>query len=152
MIREIYKMKKIALALGLIATTVFANAADPLNGTVWKTIDDKTKQAKAVVKFTEQSNGTLHASIQSILTPGEENACKKCEGTYKNKSLKGLTIVRNLKNAGGTSYDGGSILDPQSGKTYKLKGNLADGGKKLELRGYIGVAALGRNQTWVRAN
>ena len=103
-------MKKIALALGLIATTVFANAADPLNGTVWKTIDDKTKQAKAVVKFTEQSNGTLHASIQSILTPGEENACKKCEGTYKNKSLKGLTIVRNLKNAGGTSYDGGSIL------------------------------------------
>ena len=145
-------MKKIALALGLIATTVFANAADPLNGTVWKTIDDKTKQAKAVVKFTEDANGTLHASIQSILTPGEENACKKCEGTYKNKSLKGLTIVRNLKNAGGTSYDGGSILDPQSGKTYKLKGNLADGGKKLELRGYIGVAALGRNQTWVRAN
>lgn len=146
------KMKKIALALGLLATTVFANAADPLDGTVWKTIDDKTKQAKAVVKFTEQSNGTLTASIQSVLTPGEENACKKCEGTYKNKSLKGLTIVRNLKNAGGTSYEGGSILDPQSGKTYKLKGNLAAGGKKLELRGFIGVAALGRNQTWVRAN
>lgn len=145
-------MKKIALALGLLVTTVFANAADPLDGTVWKTIDDKTKQAKAVVKFTEQSNGTLTASIQSVLTPGEENACKKCEGTYKNKSLKGLTIVRNLKNAGGTSYTGGSILDPQSGKTYKLKGNLAAGGKKLELRGFIGVAALGRNQTWVRAN
>lgn len=145
-------MKKIALALGLLATTVFAHAADPLDGTVWKTIDDKTKQAKAVVKFTEQSNGTLNASIQSVLTPGEENACKKCEGTYKNKSLKGLTIVRNLKNAGGTSYEGGSILDPQSGKTYKLKGNLAAGGKKLELRGFIGVAALGRNQTWVRAN
>ena len=145
-------MKKIALALGLLATTVFAHAADPLDGTVWKTIDDKSKQARAVVKFTEQSNGTLNASIQSVLTPGEENACKKCEGTYKNKSLKGLTIVRNLKNAGGTSYEGGSILDPQSGKTYKLKGNLAAGGKKLELRGFIGVAALGRNQTWVRAN
>ena len=86
-------MKKIALALGLLATTVFAHAADPLDGTVWKTIDDKTKQAKAVVKFTEQSNGTLNASIQSVLTPGEENACKKCERTYKNKSLKGLTIV-----------------------------------------------------------
>ncbi len=145
-------MKKIALALGLLVTAVFTHAADPLDGTVWKTIDDKTKQAKAVVKFTEQSNGTLTASIQSVLTPGEENACKKCEGTYKNKSLKGLTIVRNLKNAGGTSYEGGSILDPQSGKTYKLKGNLAAGGKKLELRGFIGVAALGRNQTWVRAN
>jgi len=145
-------MKKIALALGLLGLTVLANAADPLNGTVWKTIDDKTKQPRAVVKFTEQKNGVLTASIQSILTPGEENACSKCEGPYHNKSLKGLTIVHGLKNAGGTSYEGGSILDPQTGKTYKLKGNIAAGGKKLELRGYIGVAALGRNQTWIRAN
>ena len=145
-------MKKIALAFGLLGLSAVANAADPLNGTVWKTIDDKTKQPKATVKFTEQKNGTLTASIQSILTPGEENACTKCEGPYHNKSLKGLTIVRGLKNTGGTSYDGGSILDPQTGKTYKLKGKLADGGKKLELRGFVGVAALGRNQTWVRAN
>ena len=145
-------MKKIALAFGLLGLSALANAADPLNGTVWKTIDDKTKQPKATVKFTEQKNGTLTASIQSILTPGEENACTKCEGPYHNKSLKGLTIVRGLKKTGGTSYDGGSILDPQTGKTYKLKGKLADGGKKLELRGFIGVAALGRNQTWVRVN
>ena len=125
-------MKKIALAFGLLGLSALANAADPLNGTVWKTIDDKTKQPKATVRFTEQKNGTLTASIQSILTPGEENACTKCEGPYHNKSLKGLTIVRGLKNTGGTSYDGGSILDPQTGKTYKLKGKLADGGKKLE--------------------
>ncbi len=85
-------MKKIALALGFIGLTALANAADPLNGTTWKTIDDKTKQPKALVKFTEQKIGTLSASIQSILTPGEENACTKCEGPYHNKSLKGLRI------------------------------------------------------------
>ncbi len=145
-------MKKIALALSVLGLTALAHAADPLNGTVWKTIDDKTKQAKALVKFTEQENGTVTATIQNIMTPGEEKACTKCENQNKNKSLKGLTIVHGLKNAGGTSYDGGSILDPQTGKTYKLKGNIAAGGKKLELRGYIGVAALGRNQTWIRAN
>lgn len=144
-------MKKITLMLGLLGLSALANATDPLNGTVWKTIDDETKQPKAIVKFTEQKNGTLSASIQSVLTPGEENACTKCEGPYHNKSLKGLTIVKGLKNTGGTSYDSGSILDPKSGKTYKLKGNLTDGGKKLELRGYIGVSALGRNQTWIRA-
>lgn len=144
-------MKKITLMLGLLGLSALANAADPLNGTVWKTIDDETKQPKAIVKFTEQKNGTLSASIQSVLTPGEENACTKCEGPYHNKSLKGLTIVKGLKNTGGTSYDSGSILDPKSGKTYKLKGTLTDGGKKLELRGYIGVSALGRNQTWIRA-
>ena len=145
-------MKKIALALGLLGLTVFANAADPLNGTSWKTIDDKTKQPKAIVKFTEQKNGTLTASIQNILTKGEENACTKCEGPYHNKSLKGLRIVSGLKNAGGGSYEDGTILDPQSGKTYRPKGQIAEGGKKLELRGFIGVAVLGRNQTWIRAN
>ncbi|SPL68932.1 DUF2147 domain-containing protein [Acinetobacter stercoris] len=143
-------MKKIALALGLLGATVFANAADPLNGTVWKTIDDESKQAKALVKFTEQKNGTLSASIVQVLTPGEENSCTKCEGPYHNKSLKGVTIVHNLKNVGGNNYDNGSILDPKNGKTYKLKGTLA--GSKLNLRGYIGISALGRNQTWIRAN
>ncbi len=143
-------MKKIVLTLGLLASTALAYAADPLNGTLWKTIDDDTKQPKALVKFTEQKNGTLSASIQTVLAPGEENACTKCEGPYKNKSLKGVTIVQNLKNVGGNSYEGGTILDPKNGKSYKLKGELA--GNKLNLRGYIGVSALGRNQTWIRAN
>ncbi len=145
-------MKKLACALGLWAAAVLSHAADPLNGTVWKTIDDKTKQAKAIVKFTELKNGTLNANIHSVLTPGEENACKKCQGPYHNKSLKGLTIVHRLKNVGGQSYEGGTILDPQSGKTYKLKAEIVDGGKKLNLRGYLGISVLGRNQTWIRVN
>ena len=145
-------MKKIVFALGLLGLSALANAADPLDGTVWKTIDDKTKQPKAMVKFTEQKNGTLSASIQGILTPGEEKACTKCEGPYHNKSLKGLKIVHGLKNVGGTRDEEGSILDPQTGKTYKLKGQMTNGGKNLELRGFIGIAALGRNQVWVRAN
>ena len=145
-------MKKMILALGLLGLTVLANAADPLNGTTWKTIDDKTKQPKAIVKFTEQKNGTLSANIQSVLTAGEEKACTKCEGDYHNKSLKGLRIIHSLKNVGGTSYDNGSILDPHSGKTYKLKGQLTSGGQKLELRGFIGISVLGRNQTWIRMN
>ena len=145
-------MKKIALAFGLLGLTTFANAADALNGSVWQTIDDETKQPKAIVKFTEQKDGSLTASIQKYLVAGQEDACSKCEGPYHNKPLQRLTIVRNLKNVGGTNYDNGSILDPKKGKTYKLKAELVEGGKKLKLRGYIGVSALGRNQTWVRAN
>lgn len=145
-------MKNIALALGLFATSLFANAADALDGTVWKTIDDKTNQPKALVKFTEQRNGTLNASIQAIFTPGEENSCTKCEGAFKNKSLKGVTIVRGLKNVGSNNYEGGTILDPKNNKTYKLKGSIKDGGNRLEMRGFIGVSLIGRNQNWVRAN
>ena len=60
--------------------------------------------------------------------------------------------MQNLTAVGGGKYENGTILDPQSGKTYKLKGEIAEGGKKLNLRGFIGVSALGRNQTWIRAN
>ena len=152
MTREIRQMKKLAFTLGLWTVTVLSHAADPLNGTLWKTMDAKTKQPKTIVKFTEFKNGTLNGNIQSILTSGEENACKKCEGPYHNKSLKGLIIVYRLKNVGGQSYEGWSILDPQSGKTYKLKAEIVDGGKKLNLRGYSEVAVLGFNQTWIRVN
>ena len=145
-------MKKIAFAFALFGLTTFANAADALNGSVWQTIDEETKQPKAIVKFTEQQDGALTAVIQKSVSVGQENACTKCEGPYHNKSLKGLRIVSGLKSAGDTHYDSGTILDPQSGKTYKLKGNIVEGGKKLELRGFIGFAALGRNQTWIRAN
>ena len=134
--------------MALLTVTALSHAADPLNGTVWKTIDDKTKQPKAIVKFTEQKNGTLSGTIQQVLTPGEEKSCVKCEGPYHNKNLTGLTIVQNLKPTGGNNYAGGSILDPKNGKIYKLKGQLA--GQTLNLRGYIGVSALGRNQVWQR--
>ncbi|MCG2573413.1 MULTISPECIES: DUF2147 domain-containing protein [Acinetobacter] len=145
-------MKKMLLALGLFGAAIAAHAADPLNGTVWQTIDDATNKPKALVVFTEQKNGTLSASIQKVLTAGEENACTQCNGPYKNKSLRGVTIVRGLKNVGGTEYDNGSILDPKNGKTYSLKGELINGGKQLKIRGYLGFSALGRNQTWNRVH
>jgi uncharacterized protein (DUF2147 family) len=50
----------------------------------------------------------------------------------------------------GDGYDGGRILDPANGKTYKSKMSLADGGKKLDVRGYIGMPLFGRTQTWLR--
>ena len=36
------------------------------------------------------------------------------------------------------------------GKTYRAKLTLPEGGEKLEMRGYIGIEALGRTQTWIR--
>jgi len=47
-------------------------------------------------------------------------------------------------------WDGGEILDPNNGKTYKVRLTPGDGGKTLSVRGYIGAPLLGRTQTWVR--
>ena len=46
--------------------------------------------------------------------------------------------------------DGGRILDPNNGKDYRVRLKPVEGGKKLEVRGYIGAPLLGRTQVWQR--
>lgn len=144
-------MKKLAwLTLAGLFTAAPAFAADALNGTQWRTIDDATGKPRAIVEFKEQANGTLSATIKQLLDPTAATVCNKCSGNLKGKPIVGLTVVYNLKPNGQGKYEGGTILDPKSGSTYSLKGEIADGGNKLALRGYKGIAALGRNQTWQR--
>lgn len=145
-------VKKLILGLSVLLSAWSVQASDALNGTVWKTIDDETKQAKSLVIFKEQPNGTLSASIQKIFNAQEEVSCNLCQGTFHNKPLKGAVIVQGLKPVGGMVYEDGHITDPKNGKTYNLKGELTNNGRVLKLRGYIGVSLLGRNQTWVRVN
>jgi uncharacterized protein (DUF2147 family) len=45
-------------------------------------------------------------------------------------------------------YDAGHILDPNNGKTYRVRLKPVEGGKKLEMRGYIGP--FYRTQVWLR--
>ncbi len=92
-----------------------AYAIDPLSGTHWKTIDDKTNQATAIVQFNEDKNGNLTAKIKKILILGDEEVCKSCAGEFKNKPLKGLVIVTDLKKVRENEYEGGKILDPDTG-------------------------------------
>ncbi|WP_168379875.1 DUF2147 domain-containing protein, partial [Acinetobacter cumulans] len=50
------------------------------------------------------------------------------------------------------NYSGGKIIDPLSGNIYSTKAKLSSNGKRLTLRGYVGVSALGRSQTWIKAD
>jgi uncharacterized protein (DUF2147 family) len=62
-----------------------------------------------------------------------------------------MEILKGLKQVEGTSnYEKGRVIDPLSGKFYDAKMKLNATGKRLSLRAYMGVSALGRNQTWLR--
>ena len=61
-----------------------------------------------------------------------------------------MTILWGQKPDGEGGWSGGTILDPAKGKTYRAKVTLLEDGAKLEMRGYIGIEALGRTQTWIR--
>ena len=92
--------------------------------------------------------------VEKLLDPDapKDPVCKDCSDERKDKPITGLTIIRNVKQSADDKavFDGGDILDPNNGKVYKLLLKPIDGGKKLEVRGYIGMALLGRTQTWVR--
>jgi uncharacterized protein (DUF2147 family) len=75
--------------------------------------------------------------------------CDKCEGAKKGQPIVGLVFLEGLKK-NGDEYEGGQILDPETGTVYSSKAKLIEGGKKLEVRGFVGVSLIGRSQTWVR--
>lgn len=68
------------------------------------------------------------------------------------KRLQGTTVINSLKLVESGKFKDGKILDPDSGRIYSLEGELVENGKKLRLRGYLGISALGRSQTWLRIN
>ena len=117
----------------------------------WRTIDDATGKPKSIVAIWEE-DGKLYGKVEQLLDPKPDDpdpVCKKCEGELKDVRVLGMRIMWDLKKDG-EQWSGGKILDPDNGKSYRCKLKLAEGGKKLQVRGFIGISLLGRTQTWTR--
>ena len=146
-------IKKIALLFLLLVSAMpmlaIADNASPVG--LWRTIDDDTGKAKSLVRIVEV-NGEFRGTIEKLLRELNEDqnpVCEKCTGDKKDKPVIGMTIITGMK-ADDKIFAGGSILDPNNGKTYKSKMWLEEQGKKLHVRGFIGMALLGRTQIWLR--
>jgi uncharacterized protein (DUF2147 family) len=74
---------------------------------------------------------------------------KNPDPALRTKDIVGLVILKSLVYKDGV-WDGGSIYDPKSGKTYDCTMKLKDGGKTLDIRGYVGISMFGRTSTWTR--
>ncbi|SEI94250.1 MULTISPECIES: DUF2147 domain-containing protein [unclassified Variovorax] len=142
-------MKKTLAALLFTATALSAMAQSTPVG-VWRNVDDKTGEVKAEISIAE-TNGALLGRIEKALgkdaKPGA--TCDECSDDRKGKPMVGLDIIRGGKKAESKDvWEGGKILDPENGKEYRASFTPIDGGKKLEVRGYLGP--FWRTQTWNR--
>ncbi|HQN13675.1 MAG TPA: DUF2147 domain-containing protein [Quisquiliibacterium sp.] len=115
---------------------------------LWKTIDDETKQPKSLVRIVEK-DGVLSGRVEKILSDKADARCEKCTDERKDQPVQGMTIITGMKR-NGEQWDGGKTLDPNNGKVYSSLMKLIDGGRRLELRGFIGTPLFGRSQIWLR--
>tara|TARA_R110000868_G_scaffold56488_11_gene174833 strand:- start:3342 stop:3767 length:426 start_codon:yes stop_codon:yes gene_type:complete len=112
----------------------------------WRTVDDETGEEKSIVEIKE-SNGRVFGKIIEIFDPQKRDLlCKFCKGQDHNKPILGLDIIKNMKKDD-DSYRGGTITDPQDGKTYRCRLKLDDK-NTLQVRGYI--AFFYTTQYWKR--
>lgn len=141
-------MKTLLASLLLYAAAGSALAQNTPTG-LWKTVDDKTKVEKSLVRITD-SGGVYTGKVEKILSDKPDAKCLECTDERKDQPVQGMTILRNIKQDPDDKsvWIGGDILDPNDGKVYKVRLKPVDGGKTLQVRGYLGP--FYRTQTWLR--
>lgn len=151
-----FKFKNVLLLMLMLAGLLLALGASAQMTPVgtWHTVDDETGKPSAEIKISAKDNGDLIGIVVKGLMPvkdGDEANCNQCTDDRKDKPKLGMEIIRGLKQTAGTDrWEGGTILDPNKGKIYKLRLIPLEGGAKLQVRGYIGP--FYRTQTWNRIN
>jgi len=115
----------------------------------WRTFSDTTGKQNGAVEIVENNGELLGRLIAGSKPNFDTRVCDKCPGDRHLKPMKGLLILSGVRRKG-DEWGGGEILDPDIGKIYRVKLRLAEGGKKLLVRGYIGFSLIGRTETWIR--
>lgn len=111
-----------------------------------ETFDDRTKEKKAIIEIYNRDNLYFARIVESYVS--YMNAvCETCTGTKKRDDHRNEYYWEPKK--AGDFFNGGTILDPENGATYKCYLRLLSK-TKLKERGYLGIALLGRTQYWRR--
>jgi uncharacterized protein (DUF2147 family) len=141
-------MKRLLMVVGLaIAAGPGLAQMTPVGR--WQSIDDTTEKPKAEIVIRETTDGVLVGVVDKALAPSKEPNCTLCTDERKDKPKLGMEIIRAARKTEGKDlWEGGNILDPENGKTYRLRMKPLDEGRRLQIRGYIGP--FYRTQVWIR--
>lgn len=147
------------VSIAVFSHLAYADGSDPILG-YWRTIDDTTGFAKAIVQIQATESGSYVGTILATVerpdyTPAEK--CMNCPPPFTDRKIIGLPVVWNLKSshdanrANERQYSDGYVIDPLNGKFYQGNVRVSRDGRRMTLRGHIiGVPFMGRTQTWFR--
>lgn len=133
---------KMLLALLILSTSAFAQ----IEGR-WL-----SEEKNGEIEIYKEGNKYFGRLVRARRNPETNNLDIHNPDESERKSLiVGKVIVKDLEKDG-DEWNGGTIYDPKSGKTYKSKARLEKNGQVLKLRGYIGISWIGRTSQWTRVN
>jgi len=141
---------RLALAAVGILLTINPAASAPTAAGIWRQVDEAGKVG-ALVTITQEGDVFVGRLSHLFLDPDEDPnpICNICPGDKLNQPVLGLVFIEGMKQSG-LDYDGGTILDPETGKVYSATMHLSADGTLLTVRGYLGLSIFGRSQTWSR--
>ena len=143
----------LGLVLSLASVTAFAASIEGY----WKSIEERTGEQLSIVEIRKGNDGRYHGKIVYRYPNSHGIAltkCTKCPAPYTNKPILGLEILSGFREDPNkaNAYIDGRVLEPTSGRIYKGKAVVTGEGKRLRMRGYMGVSALGRTVVWLRTD
>lgn len=65
------------------------------------------------------------------------------------RPIIGLEMLKGFTYSNDGIWEGGTIYDPKTGKTFSCKISMVDN-NQLYVRGFVGISLLGRTETWSR--
>ena len=102
----------------------------------------------------EPCGDTLCARVVWLRSPYDDNGCTLSDKHNPNPALRGrpmigIDLLNGLQAVGDGTWDGGTIYDPTTGRSYRCMVSMDDENRLL-VRGYIAFHVLGRTTTWIR--
>jgi uncharacterized protein (DUF2147 family) len=126
-------MTRLAAMLAVLAGGALA---DPVEG-VWRT------QANDEGNFADVRIAPCGGALCGRMVTSYDASGRPIVGPHE-----GALIVEGMSPSGGGAYGGGTITDPQAGRTYGARMSLA--GDALRVSGCLAGGLLCRSQTWQR--
>jgi len=123
--------------------------ADDIVGT-W-TNSDKVMKVKI-----EKIGSHYFGKLVWLEKPNEPDGSPKLDKHNPDPDLRkvpfiGLRVMRDMKYRGNGVWSGGTLYDPEKGKTYGCKITLVSM-DQANIRGYIGVSLLGKTEKFTRVS
>ena len=112
-------------------------------------------KSESKVQIYKNKEGKYEGKIIWLKKPNNPDGTPKVDKNNTNPKLRNvrldnLVILKGFKyNPGSDEWIDGEIYDPDDGKTYSCKLKF-ESDKKLKVRGYVGIPALGKSMYWTK--